>query len=370
MPAQRKPPPFPVERVIGARRFKWPLRLARLLGRISDDKLAKKAGVNANTVSGERRRRGISQFRPRRPAIRWTRRMIALLGSDADSSVAALLGLTRATVGRKRRELGIPSVLPPPHDKLRAFPWTAAQLRLLGTMTDAEVARRIRVSAPVVHRQRVRMGICAFKPPPPRIRWTRRMISALGKRSDAEVAERLRIGMGSVKKKRESLKIPPHFEKRPVRRDAGLRRLLRVPPSVARRQSGLKYETLGLLRAQYGIEVSRRRDLPWKNGALKRLGSMPDKQLAEELGVALSTVRDKRRALGIPPWRRWRRWTAEEIAVLRSPLTIDELTRQLNHPPGSIQAKRLELAMGPSHRAVPAAVRRKRRPGSTRQGGR
>jgi hypothetical protein len=101
---------FKVERGPIPNQFRWPRRLARLLGKVPDAKLAAKAGIGPSTVGAERSRRGIPPCKPKVPWFDWTPDRVALLGAESDKHVAAHLGLSPAAVGRKRRILGIPPV--------------------------------------------------------------------------------------------------------------------------------------------------------------------------------------------------------------------------------------------------------------------
>lgn len=90
------------------RRFRWPARALALLGRVSDAEVARRAGCSRDTVSSERRRRGIVPFFSCRPPFEWTDTRLSLLGTAIDAQVAAELGIAKQSVGVKRRSLGIP----------------------------------------------------------------------------------------------------------------------------------------------------------------------------------------------------------------------------------------------------------------------
>jgi hypothetical protein len=80
--------------------FRWSEELAALLGKISDAKLAQRAGIRLETVARERRRRGIEPFRPQRGPVEWTPEMISLIGTESDGVVSRELGLSRTTIRR------------------------------------------------------------------------------------------------------------------------------------------------------------------------------------------------------------------------------------------------------------------------------
>jgi DNA-binding CsgD family transcriptional regulator len=245
-------------------------------------------------------------------------------------------------VSRKRRLLGIPSYHPPPHDAL-TVEWTAEGEALLGKMSDQRAAEALGVSRVAVAAHRRELGIAAFGRQPVKIRWTRKQLGALGGRSDRELAERLGVSKASVTKKRLELGIPAFSESRRVVITRELRRLLGLPPSVARRKTGLKFDTIRKLRDRLGIAAPRLIDVPWTKAALAKLGKLPDARLAADLGVDLSAVRGRRIQRGIPPFRAWRRWTEREVALLRSSLSDEEIARRVKRKPHSVRAKRRSL---------------------------
>lgn len=89
-------------------RLPWPAHLVRLLGKVSDIELARRAKRSVDAVRRERRRRGIAPVRPWQPAIEWTREMLGQLGQASDSEVAAEFGISTSSVQLKRAVLGIP----------------------------------------------------------------------------------------------------------------------------------------------------------------------------------------------------------------------------------------------------------------------
>ena len=191
----------------------------KLLGKVPDPVLARKAGLSVTTVAKERRRRGIELFQPRRPIIQWTTQMIAVLGTDSDGKVGARLGIPRWSVQIKRTTLSIPPYRPPPPGGNPGHHLTASGIELLGTMPDQKLADLLNVAASAVMRKRHQLGIAPCKPQPRPIQWTKKMISLLGKVTDAEVGRRYGISTDRVKTKRRALGIAARFAKRPVIRN-------------------------------------------------------------------------------------------------------------------------------------------------------
>ncbi len=65
--------------------------------------------------------------------------------------------------------------------------WDDAKIALLGTMTDAELARRLGIRHHLVLYRRLALGIPSFKNMKKR-EWGKKDIRLLGKKSDQEVA--------------------------------------------------------------------------------------------------------------------------------------------------------------------------------------
>jgi hypothetical protein len=114
--------------------------------------------------------------------------------------VAALTGHPLSSVAIKRVELGRPKANP------ILTCWTPEQDRLLGTMPDDEVARRVGRTRMAVQKRRFRLGIGDKRPE--RRPWTEAELALLGTLSDAELARRLQCSTGRVAYKRKSLHIP------------------------------------------------------------------------------------------------------------------------------------------------------------------
>jgi Uma2 family endonuclease len=329
-----------LERAPAQERFAWPEELANLLGKIADLQLARKAGVDRNTVADERRRRGVAPFHPHRHRVVWTPEMIAQLGTASDADVASALGLHRSSVKRKRQLLGISPFSPPPHDLSRGFPWAPEDLALLGKMPDHQVATTIGTSPTSVCRKRLQLKIPPFAPSPPVIAWTEEMIEPMGRVPDIQVAQRYGISAMTVKRKRSQLGIPGVVDCGMVVPTPELRDLLRLPTSEVRHRTGLCWATIRNLRQELGIPdpyATR-----WSPEVIGRLGRKPDAQIAREIGLSPSRVRIKRHSLGIPPHGHPGTWKPEEIALLGTACDR-EISERLERSLKSVKAKRQKL---------------------------
>lgn len=254
-----------IEREGPANTTRWTDGMVRRLGKEADATVARRFGLSRTVVAHERRRRGIAPSDPRRKPFVWTRRALALLGTLSDRDVGAELGVTHGTVGTKRRVLGIAPFHPPPHLKFVKV-WRRREEALLGTMSDRELAERLRCSTPAVSQRRRELGIPAFRPQAAPIRWTRRRLSRLGKVSDESLAREMGVTMIAVNFKRRRLGIPPFREVGRVVLSPELRRLLGQPTSVVRRRTGLEARTIARLRSEHDIPPPRPRSRPRGRG--------------------------------------------------------------------------------------------------------
>jgi hypothetical protein len=328
---------LPVQRIPSQERFAWTGELAALLGKVSDAQLACKAGVNRDTVSAERRRRGIEPSHPHQ-TIEWTPEMIAALGTNSDRKVARALGIPRSSVRHKRECLGIAPFFPPPHEPVRRFSWEPEHLALLGKMSDPEVAERLEISAGVVAKKRWRLRIPPFRPAAPLVQWTTDMLDLLGKVPDGQVARLYSISVASVIRQRNRLGIRGFIDCGKVVPTPELVQLLRENSTEVRRRTGLCWLTIRQLRAKLGITAPE----PWTLEALARLGRESDTCIGRDIGLSPSVVRKKRLDLHIRAFRPPRRWQPEEFAMLGT-APDEEIARRLGRSTDCVQRRRRKL---------------------------
>ena len=141
----------------------------------------------------------------------WTDAEIALLGTDTDYQIAAQIGRSRDAVYTKRREL----VIPPANRRKR---WTKNELALLGTMPDGALAERLGCRLWVVRHKRRQLGI---EPaiPKRRVNWSQRDVDLLGTVSDGELAQRLGCNRDTVARKRRQVGVPAYQKPRRKKED-------------------------------------------------------------------------------------------------------------------------------------------------------
>ena len=149
---------------MGKAALQWTDEMLAQLGREKDAVLAERWGTSAKTVNLKRNALGIAAF----GHFQWTHEAIALLGSDSDAELARQLGISKASVVAKRGALHI-APLDASRGKATQHTWTPAEILLLGTAPDAQVAAQLQLSAAAVRNARITRGIAASRPRKPPI---------------------------------------------------------------------------------------------------------------------------------------------------------------------------------------------------------
>ncbi len=135
-----------------------PDALIERLGSIPDAHLAKEYGVGARTVTRARNQRGIPS---NKTSVHLT--MVKLIhemirdGELMDTEIARQLQIPHSVVTRQRRQMGVTAV-----DR-RAIQ-CPDKIKMLGTASDAELARLWGLTRENVRQARNRQGIPAFIP--------------------------------------------------------------------------------------------------------------------------------------------------------------------------------------------------------------
>src|ERR1017187_2603802 len=130
----------------------WTVAELKQLGRTPDSVLARRTQRTIQEIVAMRESRGIGLTTGPR---RWTEREIRLLGTLSDHEVGRRLRRPAWAVCSQRTALKIPPFKPRP--KWRA--WKPSELILLRRLPTAEAARRLKRSLRSVSRQRWRLGM-------------------------------------------------------------------------------------------------------------------------------------------------------------------------------------------------------------------
>ncbi len=96
--------------------------------------------------------------KPKKSGQTWTEDEEALLGTMTDAALAKKIGRTLGAVTMKRMAMDVAAFEP------RVYTWTKAELKLLGTVSDQDLAKRLGVSRQHVLQMRQRHGVGAFSP--------------------------------------------------------------------------------------------------------------------------------------------------------------------------------------------------------------
>lgn len=238
----------------------------------------------------------IERRRPRGIVV-WTTHHDALLGLASDAVLADAWNLRCFHVWRRRNLLGI---LPCGHQPPTVIRWTAAMIRALGSMTDVAFAKRYGMSKASASLKRTSLNIQRARHPQTVV-WTPAMVRLLGRHLDQEVARRLGLCTGTVSAKRRALGIARVVATKADWTTRHIRRLLGTASDgdIARRL-GVTVETVRIRRTQAGIPPFA--PLQWTPAIIARMGTVPDRVLAAEMGATPSAVAWQRRRLGIRTW--------------------------------------------------------------------
>ncbi len=279
----------------------------------------------------ERKRRGIEAFKPVGEPIAWTRERIGLLGTDSDAAVARELGLHCASVKYKRQLLRIPPCHPKRRPSTVGYLWTPEEVALLGTMPDAALARALGITKGMVTWKRMTTGIPAFRTKRRTYPWTEELIALLGRMPDREVARISGFSVSAVQRKRAALGIAAEGKFGVVVPTPDLVELLHQKSVEVRLQTGLSPTTIRVLRQKLGIQRFRR----WTPELIARLGHEPDSRIARELGISATSVHKKRWRHGIPPFQARRQWRPEELEMVGTD-PDEEVAERLGRTPEAV----------------------------------
>jgi len=128
----------------------WTPREVRMLGTRPDSEIAVALGRKCGTVQVRRGFLGIPSFRERNK-VKWTPGKDRLLGTRSAADLAKHWGIGRAIVRERRKQLGVSS-------QIYRY-WKRAEEKMIGTMPDKEVARRLRRTLKSVRHRRRALGI-------------------------------------------------------------------------------------------------------------------------------------------------------------------------------------------------------------------
>lgn len=299
-------------------RYDWTPEQIALLGTMSDADVATRIGGKKEAVLDKRQALRIKAFRPKNSAVKgkarpnfdWNEENVKLLGTMTDTEVARKLGLAITTVGAKRRSLGIAGVTP----SRTALVIPPALKRKLGKWSDALIASKLGVASSAVSKARRRLGIPAimqanYLPP--------EADEFLGKIADIAVAQRFGVSRTCVGNRRVALgiaraEIVHAIKPRTSLPDEVLTQLGKLTDAHLAKQYGLSTRVIGNRRRELGISAVSQRQLADQALAEGRLGQESDASIAKHYNVSKLTVLRWRQGAGIPSFRA-KKATAEVV---------------------------------------------------------
>lgn len=290
-------------------------KLLAALGTMSDFKVAATFGVRPFQVKLLREKEGI-------PAVassvevhhfQWTPEAERLLGSMPDTVLAKRLDTSSAIVNGRRAALDIsaferplveisPLIIQNPHD------WTAEEDALLGTDYDTVIADLVGINKDQVTYRRNRLGIDPYRRGT-RIQWTQQMLDNLGEISDGDFAEYFEICKLSVYIKRILLSIPTFntldFPSPPNIPRAAVKFLGKKYDVELAEEFSVNRLNIRVNRLIRGIapldRVPNELQFSWTTEMDALLGLKSDKEVGKELGISGKVVQYRRRKLGVEP---------------------------------------------------------------------
>lgn len=196
--SQRGQPANAVNVKPGAAYCTWTAEEDALLGKFTDEQVARKLGYRVTRV---RRRRHLLGLSSNNPSHRhWTKEEIALLGTRPDREIAPLVNRSLENVRYKRLALKIPFRNP------RYEIWKPDELALLGKCSDDEVGRRTGHSLTSVRHARTKRHILSVRRAAPD--WRPGEEAMLGTAPDQEIAAHLSRTIAAVRLRRVNKGIP------------------------------------------------------------------------------------------------------------------------------------------------------------------
>jgi hypothetical protein len=186
----------------------WTPAMLTELGTAPDPTVASRWGLSTASINIKRRSLGIPAFRARSQppqSIPWTPSLVKLIGKRPDAELARSFDVPRYRIRIERLARG--QRAPGWAGRVE---WTREMLMNLRTLTTGEFVKRYRISPATVAEKRRELGIVSTAVRP--IRWTDQLIRLLGQISDRELARRVGCSRDAVRRKRRALCVRPFPE--------------------------------------------------------------------------------------------------------------------------------------------------------------
>jgi hypothetical protein len=254
-----------------------------LLGKVSDMELGRRFACSSSTVSIIRKRHGIPVFDPcAHPEF------MPLLGVIPDDELAFRVGCSVATVKNRRKAFALPGKK---SSVEVGADWQAKHLEtvlpLLGTMSDADLARRYGGFGSRYAQLRKKHGIAAFQPEK-----SGPLESGPERKQQQRPAASEARKLSRFRRRKPTYTLP----------DEVMARLGKVNDSQLSLESGVPYQRIKHYRTWLQIPAYRKRRVI-EQELIDSLGKMKDEDVAAKFGRTHSWVRKERKKRGIPGFK-------------------------------------------------------------------
>jgi hypothetical protein len=273
-------------------KIRWTAAMIRRLGSDIDSRVARRLGLTTKQVAYKRltlRIPGVDQ-----KSLTWTPARIALLGSKPDGVLARQWQLCEATVSTHRLFLGIPVYRPPSS-------WTPALDARLAWDLLASVAKAAGVSVAAARWRRKQLGLKGNRYRKRSRLWDPTYVRLLGTVSDRDLAHRWDVSLETVYRMRVALDIPA-FRPASVWNPTTEALLSTMDDHVLARQLGVSIGTVSYRRRVLGIpgERNRRHRQFWSPERLEELRTTSSEVLSSRWSRHVKSIRRARVRFGIP----------------------------------------------------------------------
>lgn len=172
----------------------------------------------------------------------------------------------------------------------------------------------------------------------------------VGQISDREVSRRFGVSASNVRRYRAQQRIAPHNAQNAEMPEGLVDKLATSTNYQLMREFGISVSRVKALRAENGVPepgLIRPRFAPledgiWTGEALELLGTMPDPELADRLGVSRTPVRKKRAELGIAAYQAPAPEITPEIAAEFSRVSDSAIAKRMGVSTSFIRRARVK----------------------------
>ena len=241
-----------------------------------------------------------------RPSV-LTNEQIELIGTDSDAALARNWNVSTATVRNARIKAGI-----------NTYTWKPPDPDLLGKQTDESLAVQWCVGTDKVRTSRISMGVKSFVQPPPADTTSNRdkIIELAPTAPMAEIARAVGVSRERVRQVLAHAKVKSvlrwHRTKKPCPDPSRLGKTFDKDLAM---EWGVSAQMVTMWRNEREIDQFQVPHLIDHDLVLSLVASMSDRSVAEKVGCSISTVIRIRAQAGVPSYRRQQRSDKGKVAA-------------------------------------------------------